>query len=203
MPPGVASCGDGAFACWLGWIEDGLVTRPKTRRCSPTTLPSWRNSTRSAQTRIHRARISTGRPTALALTEYLSVSKRTRQVLETVAGVPEAARRLGVGGRHGMEAVERAGIRDQARPFGLEQPGSPRDPDRVGWHLPDRALANLGMRLCLGPGDALIEQPGIQLVLALEPQPTPRDRDRVGIPGWCEQSLPDDTDLILDLALLP
>jgi hypothetical protein len=45
----------------------------------------------------HRARISTGRPTALALTEYLSVSKRTRQVLETVAGVPEAARRLGVG----------------------------------------------------------------------------------------------------------
>jgi hypothetical protein len=22
----MASCGGGAFACWLGWVEDGLVT---------------------------------------------------------------------------------------------------------------------------------------------------------------------------------
>ena len=90
-----------------------------------------------------------------------------------------------------MKAVERTGRRDQARPFGLE-------------HLPDRSVANLGMGLCLGPNDALIEQPGVQLVVALEPQPpTPRDQDRVGAPGWREQSLPDDADLVLDLTLLP
>jgi hypothetical protein len=101
--------------------------------------------------------------------------------LETGTGVPMALAPWG-GDRHGMEAVERAGITDQARPFGLEQPGRLSDPDRTGWHLPDRAVANLGMELCLGPDDALIEQPGVQFVVALEPQPpTPRDQDRVGM----------------------
>ena len=47
------------------------------------------------------------------------------------------------------------------------------------------------MGLCLGPDDALIEQPGVQLVVTLEPQTR------------CKQPLPDDADLILDLPLLP
>ena len=127
----MASCGGGAFACWLGWIEDGLVTAedPAMLADNAAVLAEF---DAVGPNRDLGARISTGRPTALALTEYLLVSKRTRQVFATVAGVPMALAPWG-GGRHGMETVERAGIRDQARPFGLEQPGSPRDPDRVGW----------------------------------------------------------------------
>ena len=85
---------------------------------------------------------------------------------------------LGDGGGHRVEAVERSGIGHQARPLGLE-------------HLPDRAVADLGVRLRLGPGDAAVEQPSVELVIALEAQ------------ARCEHSPPDDADLVLDLALLP
>jgi hypothetical protein len=47
------------------------------------------------------------------------------------------------------------------------------------------------MRLRLGPGDAAIEQPGVQLVIALHPQPRR------------EEALPHRADLVLDLTLLP
>jgi hypothetical protein len=47
------------------------------------------------------------------------------------------------------------------------------------------------MRLRLGPGDTAVEQPGVELLVALEPQPRR------------EQPLPGDPDLVLDLALLP
>ena len=43
----------------------------------------------------------------------------------------------------------------------------------------------------LGPGQAFVEQPGVQLVVALEPQPRR------------EEALADEADLVLDLALLP
>ena len=56
-------------------------------------------------------------PTALAATEYLLLSKRTRQVFET--------RR-----RHRVEIIEPASIGDQLRPFCLK-------------HLPDRLLGRL------------------------------------------------------------
>src|SRR3712207_7621256 len=48
-------------------------------------------------------------------------------------------------GRHRMEAIEPAGIGDQARPLRLEG-------------LPDRAVAELGMAMRLGAGDALVER---------------------------------------------
>src|SRR2546429_9666912 len=80
-------------------------------------------------------------------------------------------------GWHGMESVEPAGIGNELRPFCLE-------------HLPDRMAGQLRMMMRLGVGDALIEQPRIQLVVALEPKP------------WREEPLAD-PDLVLDLSLLP
>ena len=47
------------------------------------------------------------------------------------------------------------------------------------------------MRMRLGVGDALIQQPGVQLVIALHPQPRR------------EEALAHQADLVLDLALLP
>ena len=80
--------------------------------------------------------------------------------------------------RHRMEAVEPARIGNELRPLRLE-------------HLPDRLLGQLRMAMRLGVGDALVEQPGIQLVVALEPQPRR------------EEALTHQPDLVLDLALLP
>ena len=80
--------------------------------------------------------------------------------------------------RHRVESVEPAGIGDELRPFRLE-------------HLPDRLLGQLRMAVRLGVGDALIEQPGVQLVVGLEPQPRR------------EEALADQPDLVLDLSLLP
>ena len=77
-----------------------------------------------------------------------------------------------------MEAVEPAAIRHEAWAFVLE-------------HLPARALLELGMRVGFGVDDALIEQPAVQLVVALHPQPRR------------EEALPHDADLVLDLPLLP
>src|ERR1700693_2897784 len=80
--------------------------------------------------------------------------------------------------RHRMEAVEPARIGNEPRPLRLE-------------HLPDRLLGQLRMAMRLGVGDAFIEQPGIHLLVALEPQPRR------------EEALTDEPDLILDLTLLP
>ena len=85
---------------------------------------------------------------------------------------------LGHRRRHSVESVEPAGIGDELRPFRLK-------------HLPDRLLGQLGMAVHLGVGDALIEQPGVQLVVGLEPQPRR------------EEALADQPDLVLDLSLLP
>ena len=52
---------------------------------------------------------------------------------------------LGDRGRHRVEAVEAAGIGNQARPLLFE-------------HLPDRPVPELGMAMRLGVGDALVEQ---------------------------------------------
>jgi hypothetical protein len=77
---------------------------------------------------------------------------------------------LGDRGRHRVEAVERSGIRHQARPLGLG-------------HLPDRAIAYLGVRLRLGPSDAAVEQPGVELVVAREAQ-TRREQPPRATPTW-------------------
>ena len=77
-----------------------------------------------------------------------------------------------------MEAVETAGMRNQARPLGLED-------------LPDRPALELGMAVRLGIGDALVQQPGVQLLVAPDPQPRG------------EEPLAHQADLVLDLALLP
>jgi hypothetical protein len=55
-----------------------------------------------------------------------------------------------------VEAIERSRIRHQAGALGFED-------------LPDRPVAVLGMSMRFGIGDTLIEQPGIQLVIALHP----------------------------------
>src|SRR5258705_11150224 len=47
------------------------------------------------------------------------------------------------------------------------------------------------MAVRLGVGNALVQQPGVQLVEGFEPQP------------WREEALPDKPNLVLDLALLP
>jgi hypothetical protein len=48
-----------------------------------------------------------------------------------------------------------------------------------------------GMAMCLGIGDALVQQPGVQLVECFDPQPRR------------EEALADKPDLVLDLTLLP
>jgi hypothetical protein len=47
------------------------------------------------------------------------------------------------------------------------------------------------MTVRLGVGDALVQQPGVQLIEGFEPQPR------------CEEAFTDKSDLVLDLALLP
>src|SRR5215471_4921648 len=47
------------------------------------------------------------------------------------------------------------------------------------------------MVMRFGVGDAFIEQPGVHLVIGLEPQP------------WCKEALTHEPDLVLDLTLLP
>ncbi len=97
--------------------------------------------------------------------EYRLLSKRTRQVLATEAGV-------------GVEAVESGRHRGQARPFGFER-------------LEDRPVPELRMSVGPGIGDALVEEPGFHLLVALQPDPRG------------EEALPDQPYLVLDLSLLP
>jgi hypothetical protein len=77
-----------------------------------------------------------------------------------------------------VEAVEAAAIGDQLMTLRLER-------------LPDRLLRYLRVLVRLGVSDALVQQPGIQLVVALDPQ------------ARCEEPLPHQAHLVLDLALLP
>ena len=99
------------------------------------------------------------------MTEYLLLSKRTRQVFETDAGTA-------------WNPSNRPRIGHELGPLLLED-------------LPDRLVGELGMRMRLGVGDALVEQPGVQLVVGFEPQPRR------------EEALAHEADLVLDLALLP
>src|SRR5258707_14476818 len=75
-----------------------------------------------------------------------------------------------------MESVEAAAIGDELRPLFLEC-------------LPDRPLGPLGMGVRLRPGQAFVEQPGVQFVVALKPQPRR------------EEAFADEADLVLDLVL--
>jgi hypothetical protein len=77
-----------------------------------------------------------------------------------------------------MKAIERAGDRHQLGPLRLE-------------HLPDCAVGQLGMLVRLGVGDAAVEQPGVQLLIARYPQP------------WREEPFAYQPDLVLDLPFLP
>ena len=87
--------------------------------------------------------------------------------------------RLGDRRRQRMEAVERAMIGDQRRPVGgLE-------------HLPHRPVLELGMHGMPSMGDAAVLKPGVQLLVALEPQPRRKE------------PLAHQTHLVLDLPLLP
>jgi hypothetical protein len=79
-------------------------------------------------------------------------------------------------GRHCVEAVEAAGIANQTCPLRLE-------------HLPDRLFAHFGMAMRSCVGDALVNQPGVQLRVALRPH------------SRCEEPLAHQPDLVLNLAL--
>ena len=93
------------------------------------------------------------------------MSKRTRQVFDTEAG-------------SAWKPSKRPRYGNELRPLLLE-------------HLPDRPLRSLGMGVRLGVSDAFVEQPSVQLVVALEPQPRR------------EEALAHQADLVLDLTLLP
>ena len=80
--------------------------------------------------------------------------------------------------RHRVEAVERPAIADQGRALVLE-------------HLPDRPVPEHRVAMPPGVGDALVQQPGVELVVAPEAQP------------GGEQPPADRADLVLDLPLLP
>src|SRR5690606_21503951 len=99
-----------------------------------------------------------------------------RAGLHRVAALVEADEaRLGDRGRHRMEAVERPGVGHQPRTFLLED-------------LPDGPVAQLGMRVRPGPGDAAVQEPGVELRVGPEPRPR------------YEEPTPDHPDLVLDLS---
>src|SRR4051812_2150685 len=77
-----------------------------------------------------------------------------------------------------MEPVKPPSIAHQARPLRLKD-------------LPDRLLALFRMTVRPGMGDAFVEQPGVEFVVARHPQP------------WAEEPLAHQANLVLDLALLP
>ena len=79
---------------------------------------------------------------------------------------------------HRMEAVEATAQRHEVLSFVLED-------------LPNRSIAHLRVAMRLGVGDTFVQEPGVQLVIALEPQ------------AGCEEAFANDADLVLDLAFLP
>ena len=83
------------------------------------------------------------------------------------------------GGQMGrVESVEAAATGNELRTLVLER-------------LPDRPPALLGVSVRLGPDDALVDEPGVQLAVALDLEPRR------------EEALPHEADLVLDLAFLP
>src|SRR4051794_22716267 len=56
-----------------------------------------------------------------------------------------------------MEAIEAPGVGHEPEALGLE-------------HGPDRLVRDLGVAVSLGIGHALVEEPGVELVVALEPE---------------------------------
>ena len=80
--------------------------------------------------------------------------------------------------RHRMESVKPTSIGNELGSFGFE-------------YLPDRLFGQFRMPVRLGVGDALVQKPSVQFIEGFEPQP------------WREEALPDPSDLVLDLALLP
>src|SRR3954447_3416139 len=80
--------------------------------------------------------------------------------------------------RHRVEAIEPARIGNELWPLRLE-------------HLPHGLFGQLRMAMRLGVGNAFIEEPCVQLVIVLEPQPRR------------EEALTDKPNLVLDLSLLP
>jgi len=77
-----------------------------------------------------------------------------------------------------VEAIEAATIRDEIWPLPLE-------------HLPYGLIRSFRMGMYLGVGDAFVGQPGVQFVVGFDPE-TRR-----------EKTFADETDLVLDLTLLP
>ena len=73
---------------------------------------------------------------------------------------------------------EGTAIGHEARPLRLE-------------HLPDRSLRDLGVAVGLRPRRAAVGQPGVELLVALRPNP------------GREEAAPDHAHLVLDLSLLP
>ena len=81
-----------------------------------------------------------------------------RARVDRVAVVVEADETgLGHRRRQRMESVEAPAIGDQLRPLLLER-------------LPDRLPRLLGMGVRLGPAQAFVDQPGVEVVIGLEPQ---------------------------------
>ena len=77
-----------------------------------------------------------------------------------------------------MESVEAAAIGNELRTLFLED-------------LPDRPVRLFGMGMRLGPGDAFVHEPGVQLVIVLDPQ------------ARREEALANEADLVLGLFSLP
>ena len=73
-----------------------------------------------------------------------------------------------------VESVEAAAIGNELRPLGLE-------------HFPDRLIALLGMGVRPGPHEAFVDQPGVVVVVGLEPQPRRKE------------AFAHEADLVLDL----
>src|SRR5580693_2331930 len=80
--------------------------------------------------------------------------------------------------RQRVEAVEPATIRDEIWPLLLED-------------VPYRLVRPFRMGMHLGVGDTFVGQPGVQLIVGFDPKPRR------------EETFPDQTDLVLDLTLLP
>src|SRR6516162_3859402 len=80
--------------------------------------------------------------------------------------------------RQRVEAVEPATIRDEIWPLLLED-------------VPYRLVRPFRMGMHLGVGDTFVGQPGVQLIVGFDPKPRR------------EKTFPDQTDLVLDLTLLP
>ena len=71
-------------------------------------------------------------------------------------------------GRQRVESVEADAIRNELRTLVLER-------------LPDRLSALLGVSVRLGPDDTSVDKPGVQLAVALDPQPRREERSITGL----------------------